>query len=211
MAPQSQIQISQMDMFRASCPSSEYTMTNHGGHPTKAEDALLQSASKSTEQADGCEEVTLIFPRLEFATGAMGVTCSGTCNPPVLKTGHNPFFFGKNTGCQGITHFFTKKTGCGWGRTRFFSPKKNGLWLGTDPFFSPKKNATDPFLGRKTFFSVKSKMMPKVLSCQRAQENMYVQRSQPIVRSCRPSKGGFWFKKGRHLKRLRPPATAFDP
>ena len=58
--------------------------------------------------------------------------------------------------------------------------------------------------------SVKNKMVPKVLSCRRAQENMYVERSQPIVCSCRALKGGCLVKKG-HLKRLRPPATPSSP
>ena len=38
---------------------------------------------------------------------------------------------------------------------------------------------------------------------------MYVERSQPIVRSCRALKRGFSVEK-RHLKCLRPPATACD-
>ena len=58
----------------------------------------------------------------------MGGTRSGTCHPPVLKTGHNPFFFRKKTGYEGITHFFCKKTGYGWGRiTRFFRQKKRAI------------------------------------------------------------------------------------
>ena len=49
------------------------------------------------------------------------------CNPPALKTGHNPFFFGKKTGCPETT--------------RFFLVKKRVVWLGTDiPFFYQKKN-----------------------------------------------------------------------
>ena len=48
MAPQSQIQISRMDMFQASCPSSEYTMTNHGGHPTKAEKIEIVNNNRIT-------------------------------------------------------------------------------------------------------------------------------------------------------------------
>ena len=39
---------SQMDMFRASCPSSEYTMTNHGGHPTKAEKIEIVNNNRIT-------------------------------------------------------------------------------------------------------------------------------------------------------------------
>ena len=63
--------------------------------------------------------------------------------------------------------------------------------------------------GKKTVFSVKIKMLSKVLSWQRAQENMSVEGSQPIVHLRGASKEGFLAKKG-HLKRLRPPATACD-
>ena len=72
-------------------------------------------------------------------------------------------------------------------------------------------------LGRKTVFSVKNKMVPKVLSCQRAQENMYVERSQPIVRSCRALKRVFLVKNGASqalataCNRLRPLATPSSP
>ena len=64
MAPQSQIQISQMDMFRASCPSSEYTMTNHGGHPTKAEKIEIVNNNRITNYTSwrGSRE-HFFFPR----------------------------------------------------------------------------------------------------------------------------------------------------
>ena len=74
------------------------------------------------------------------------------CNPPrsllcacvpqgyselvALKTGHNPFFFGKKTGCPETA--------------RFFLVKKRVVWLGTDnPFFYQKKRAVNPFLMSK--------------------------------------------------------------
>ena len=51
-------------------------------------------------------------------------------------------------------------------------------------------------------------MLSKVISCQRAQENMYVEGSQPRVHFHRDLKKGGCWQEQRHLKRLRPLATA---
>ena len=57
-------------------------------------------------------------------------------------------------------------------------------------------------------------MLSKILSCQRAHENMYVNGSQPIVHFRRAlTKGIFGKKKGipSACDRLRPPATVSTP
>ena len=57
-------------------------------------------------------------------------------------------------------------------------------------------------------------MLSKVLSCQRAQENMYVEGSQPIVHFRRALKKGIFGKKkgiSSACDRLRPPTTINTP
>ena len=51
-------------------------------------------------------------------------------------------------------------------------------------------------------------MLSKVLSCQRAPENMYAKGSQTIVNFRGALKRGFLAKKGGGPKRLRTPMTS---
>ena len=48
------------------------------------------------------------------------------CNPMALKPGHNPFFFGKKTGCPETARFFLVKNGLS-GDSPFFLVKKRAV------------------------------------------------------------------------------------
>ena len=79
------------------------------------------------------------------------------CNPLALKTGHNPFFFGKKTGCPETARFFLVKKRAVQRHPVFFW-YKNGL-SGDSPFCFGKKTGCVAGDGQPVFLPKKNGLL----------------------------------------------------